>query len=176
MFEVGNKNVEQPDSSDSEKPQLLYQSIRSTSVTLTDQLTQDDSFAYVRISVKKERQSPWTPAAVVCVTQRGDIVVQRFPDVPLDGFVAIHIANAKKCLREFWEENSTGKYLALLNEDDEIDAIWFVSNYDEKFEDAYADAIEFWRESDDEFFEFMGERLRSQGYVIEDVPFEECES
>lgn len=173
MFETKNVGGEHSSGAGAENLPLIYQSINSSSVTLAKQPSRDDSFAFVQISVKQALQDPWTPAVVVFITLRGDVVVTQFPEVVLDASVAVHIEKAKEILREFWAENSKGKYLALTNEDDVLDSIWFVRNYDSEFEDAYAAALSEWNQSDDEFFHFVEESLASHGYIVESVPFEE---
>lgn len=173
MFKKKNVGGEHFSSTEGEKLPLIYQSINSTAVTLTKKPSRDDSFASVQISVKQALQDPWTPAVVVFITMRGDVVVTQFPGVVLDASVAVHIEKAKEVLREFWAENSQGKYLALTDEDDVLDSIWFVRNYNSEFEDAYAAARYEWDHSDEEFFHFMKESLALHGYIVESVPFEE---
>lgn len=173
MFETKNVGGKHSSGAGSEELPLIYQSINSTAVTLTKQPSWDDSFASVQISVKQALQDLWTPAVVVFITLCGDVVVTPFPGVVLDASVAVHIEKAKGILREFWAENSQGKYIALTDEDDVLDSIWFVRNYNSEFEDAYAAARYEWDQSDEEFFHFMKESLASHGYIVESVPFEE---
>lgn len=95
MFEKKNVGGEHFSSTEGEKLPLIYQSINSTAVTLTKKPSRDDSFASVQISVKQALQAPWTPAVVVFITMRGDVVVTQFPGVVLDASVAVHIEKRK---------------------------------------------------------------------------------
>lgn len=90
--------------------------------------------------------------------------------ISIDDPYSLSVTKIKNILRAKQAEQNLqnrGKVVIMLDESNDVDAVVNVNNWDEAFETCFAEAVDKWNQSNDEFFDVVMAFLTEHGYSVE---------